>query len=108
MVTKVGLNVEKVFKKYDTDGNGFIDCQELRALFTDLHCTLSEKELQDVKVDLDKNGDGKIDFEEFSLWFLASKKRLEGPIYHHRMILFINYYLLFIIYLPSFIYLFFR
>lgn len=42
MVTKITGTVDQVFKKYDTDNSGYIDKEELKAVFTDLGCEVTE------------------------------------------------------------------
>lgn len=42
MVTKITGSVEHVFKKYDKDNSGSIDKDELKAVFHDLGCEVTE------------------------------------------------------------------
>lgn len=49
------------FNKFDKDGNGTIDAQELAQLSKDLGAELNEEQLEAALKDLDINGDGVID-----------------------------------------------
>lgn len=61
----------RAFKTFDVDGSGSIDRQELgRLLGIDDICDVmevevTEREIDDIMREVDLNGDGKIDFEEF-------------------------------------------
>ena len=57
--------------KYDTDGSGAIDKDELANLAKDLGFEMSDYELDVALRDLDLNDDGVIDFEEFSRWYFT-------------------------------------
>jgi hypothetical protein len=41
MWPQLSLSIDKVFCSIDTDGNGFIDCNELKAGFASMVCTFS-------------------------------------------------------------------
>ena len=51
---------------FDCDGNGLISREELRKVMKNIGENLSEQDLTDMIEEADKNGDGMIDFEEFS------------------------------------------
>merc|ERR1712050_738438 len=61
----------QAFKTFDVDGSGNIDKQELmRLLGIDtvtnvMQVEYTEKEVDQIMTEVDLNGDGKIDFEEF-------------------------------------------
>lgn len=62
-------NLKTAFAMFDTDGSGKIDSNELKALlagdeFTDMY---SQDELDAAINEVDDNGDGEIDFDEFML-----------------------------------------
>lgn len=41
--------IEIIFKKYDTDGNGLLDAQEIKCLITDAFASLGKiKEVSDI------------------------------------------------------------
>lgn len=70
--------VKKAFEKFDKDGNGTIDAQELGQLSKDLGQELSEEQVETALKDLDLNGDGVIDTEEFSRWYFTGMKAYNG------------------------------
>ena len=57
------------FKKFDTDGSGELDMNELRELFVALGATFSKKEMEEVMQQLDMSGDGLVDEDEFVEWW---------------------------------------
>ncbi|XP_052764486.1 neo-calmodulin-like isoform X3 [Mya arenaria] len=56
----------EAFRVFDMDGNGFIDKHELKCVMRRLGETLSDDDLKAMFSEADLNGDGLIDFEEFS------------------------------------------
>jgi Ca2+-binding EF-hand superfamily protein len=59
-----------LFQKYDADGGGYLDREEIKVLYDDL-CQrqglpkMTEVELDDYLAKWDENGDGEIDLDEF-------------------------------------------
>jgi len=53
------------FRCYDADNSGYLDYDEARVVFVDLHERPTEAELQDFFRNADTDGSGAIDFEEF-------------------------------------------
>lgn len=66
------------FEKFDKDGNGYIDLQELGQLQADLGQPLEPEKLEAAMKELDLNGDGVIDKEEFSRWYFTGMKSYSG------------------------------
>lgn len=58
-----------VFNCYDTDGNGSIDRSEVKNIWADMKKVLKEEELERVMSWLDKDSDGKIEYEEFLAYY---------------------------------------
>ncbi|KAK7499746.1 hypothetical protein BaRGS_00009087 [Batillaria attramentaria] len=55
-----------LFKKYDTNGDGVLDRDELRRLLRDLSGgKMTDSEMDQILRDADKNGDNKIALDEF-------------------------------------------
>lgn len=76
-------NVYEVFRKYDADGGGTLDMEELSVLLEELKIFMTEQEMEDLFDELDEDGEGGIDFEEFYNWFTAEadkqrKKNIVG------------------------------
>jgi Ca2+-binding EF-hand superfamily protein len=62
------------FYKYDADQSGTIDRGELMTCLKDLGYDLDENELEKAFSNLDINGDGVIDYNEFRVWFLNGQQ----------------------------------
>jgi len=57
--------LSKAFKVFDKDGNGFISAAELRQTLTAIGVKFSDEEIDHMISEIDKNGDGQIDYGEF-------------------------------------------
>ena len=62
----------EAFRVFDKDGNGFISAEELRHVMTDLGEKLSDAEVDDMIKEVDIDGDGHVNYEEF-ITMMASK-----------------------------------
>ena len=59
-------DLQEIFKKYDKDESGSIDCTELGAILENLLLIKpSESSLKDLIADVDINKDGSLQFDEF-------------------------------------------
>jgi len=65
---------ERIFSKYDHNGDGSVDVAELRAICMEMGALLSEEELRMAVHVLDTDGNGKIEFEEFKRWWSTSDR----------------------------------
>ncbi|KAF9662871.1 hypothetical protein SADUNF_Sadunf18G0099500 [Salix dunnii] len=59
--------LKSVFATFDKNGDGFITKQELTQSFKNIRIFMTEKEVEEMVVKVDSNGDGLIDFEEFCI-----------------------------------------
>lgn len=57
--------LREAFNLFDLDGNGTIDAKELKAAMENLGFENKNRTIYDMISDVDKNGTGDIDFEEF-------------------------------------------
>ena len=58
--------IREAFENYDRDGNGFITRDEFRKVVEDKYeAILGSDEIDKIMTRVDKNADGKIDYEEF-------------------------------------------
>ncbi|GAA0150204.1 calmodulin-related [Lithospermum erythrorhizon] len=61
----VNGDVEKVFKRFDTNGDGRISIKELESILSAMGSRVSPDEVTRIMSELDVNGDGSIDLKEF-------------------------------------------
>jgi calmodulin len=59
--------IREAFDVFDSDGNGFINRQELRFVMMNLGEKLKDDEIESLINDVDIDGDGQINYEEFYL-----------------------------------------
>ena len=63
--------LDKIFKEFDVDSNGRIDAAELKELAAKLGQAWSDEHATSVLAEIDEDGGGTIDMEEFKRWFLS-------------------------------------
>ena len=61
------------FRIYDKEGNGFITTETLRGLISELLAPLTEEELEGILEELDEDGSGSMDFDEFCEMMMTGK-----------------------------------
>ncbi|MDF1662328.1 MAG: EF-hand domain-containing protein [Planctomycetota bacterium] len=59
----------ETFKHFDRDGNGSIDAQEFKELLYALGAVVTDEEVATGLDVLDADKNGRIDFEEFCVWW---------------------------------------
>lgn len=57
------------FDKFDRDGNGFIDEAEFAELLSSLGIDLTPEKIQIAFMAIDVNGNERVDFGEFAVWW---------------------------------------
>ena len=64
--------VQKAFDRYDKDHSGSIDINEVSEMMREeLHEPMDGQDLEECMTEMDKDGNGVIDFEEFLDWFTS-------------------------------------
>ena len=64
-----GDRLEETFKRADTDGGGDLDLGELAVFCKGLGIRLNHRQWEILVQDMDKDGSGTVDFEEFKQWW---------------------------------------
>lgn len=57
--------IRESFRVFDKDGNGFISTHELRHVLNNLGEKLNDLEIEEIICDIDIDGDGQINYQEF-------------------------------------------
>lgn len=73
--------IAEVFRKYDVDGNGFMDADELEAIITQFMPFLGVENVHMIMEAADTDVDGQVSYEEFLEWVFTSgdaKKAMTG------------------------------
>ncbi|BFZ11246.1 hypothetical protein BsWGS_14285 [Bradybaena similaris] len=60
-----GLEMKEAFEMFDLDQSGYIDVGEFKKLMTTLGDKMADEEIMEIMKEVDINGDGKIDYQEF-------------------------------------------
>lgn len=64
--------IQSLFRKYDQDGNGVLQKNEMMLLLME-DMGLDAKKSENVFAEVDKDGDGNVNFEEFFRWLRDTK-----------------------------------
>lgn len=64
------------FEQLDTDKSGWIEHDEMKALLKTLNCATDDQFVSDIMKELDTDGDGKVNFDEFQTWYVRSENRI--------------------------------
>lgn len=74
------LMLKQLFNKFDVDGGGSLDRDEIGALARGIGHKLTAKELDAAMKEMDQDGEGDVDFVEFYCWWQKNKERSDGPL----------------------------
>ena len=66
--------LKALFHIVDIDGSGELDREEVAQLSKDMGAVLSEEELDGAMSEMDGDGSGEVDFDEFREWFFGAGK----------------------------------
>ena len=68
---------ELLLRIYDKEGQGFITNDTLRALIGELLAPLTDEELDGIIEELDEDGSGSMDFDEFCEMMMTGKEEAD-------------------------------
>merc|ERR1719383_500539 len=57
--------LKEAFRIYDRDGQGFITTEVLKEILREIDSTLTEDDLENIIEEVDEDGSGTLDFDEF-------------------------------------------
>ena len=63
-----------IFELMDEDGGGVLDRDEVRSLARAMGVKLTDGELRDAMAEMDEDGSGEVDFEEFYQWWTVDRE----------------------------------
>ncbi len=67
--------LRRIFNDIDESKDGTLDAQEIWRLCRDMGAELEPRELQEAMREMDEDGSGEVDFDEFFSWINAPRKR---------------------------------
>ena len=78
--------LKSLFTKYDKDGSGQLNREELKGLFM-VDLGLSKEQAESYAYLLDKDGNGKVSFDEFHKWLQSGErfKNINDKSRYHRL-----------------------
>lgn len=62
---KMQQELREAFRLYDKEGNGYITTDVLKEIFKELDNTIDEDDLDEMIEEIDADGSGTVDFDEF-------------------------------------------
>lgn len=77
--------VRAIFNKYDTDKSGELDMDEFGVFCSEMGENYTHEQLEVALAEIDGDGNGSIDFEEFYKWWCADPKHSGDADFSNRM-----------------------
>jgi Ca2+-binding EF-hand superfamily protein len=71
---KLIVALQAVFNDIDNDSSGSLEKKEIGELFEASNCPLSAGQLDEVMAEVDDDGGGDVDFDEFAGWMMGPSK----------------------------------
>ncbi|CAD8123072.1 unnamed protein product [Paramecium sonneborni] len=82
MINQTKTQLFEVFKKFDKDGNGYVESNELIEISKQMNEEITQDDIDRLMKVVDSNNDGKISFEEFWIWWQFGKnEKLEKLVF---------------------------
>ncbi len=72
VLQKKGKKAREIFSAFDADGSGYINKDEMRTILQDMCVPMTELQLNDLMQNMDTDGNGEVDFEEFWSWYVEN------------------------------------
>ena len=66
--------LQEAFLVWDKNGDGFIDATEFKHIMCNMGEPMKEEEVDMIIADFDKDGDGKLNFDEFADFLVAGEE----------------------------------
>ena len=67
-------DIQEAFELFDTDGSGTIDEKEFTKVTKELGIAMNKKEIKEAMGEMDEDGNGYAEFDEFAVWFDSLKR----------------------------------
>lgn len=77
--------VRAIFNKYDTDKSGELDLDEFGVFCADLGEKFTQEQLEVALAEIDEDGNGTVDFEEFYKWWCSDPAHEDDADFTNRM-----------------------
>ncbi|OLQ05430.1 Heat shock 70 kDa protein [Symbiodinium microadriaticum] len=75
----MSARVREVFQRFDSDGGGYLDKDELSRVFRTLNSDFTFKDIEALCKELDRGGDGKVSHKEFLHWLKKGTELAQVP-----------------------------
>ena len=76
-IDTIKRELKDAFRIYDKEGQGYITTETLRGLIGELLAPLTDEELDGIIEELDEDGSGSMDFDEFCEMMMTGKEEAD-------------------------------